>query len=170
MCKHEQTGVCNWSSIVLGACPTDTYGRCYIWFIEDGICYRIIAASKNVRYIVIFSCQVARCSKIYPLLSAQELQLNLFSNKAVLLSCFSFLHTFLQITTLINHKDKPKKSERTLAAIHRVGQAVSVAVGRFVAVGEAIAAENQELKDEMGQACFEARRAGEHLWLGLVFT
>uniref|UniRef100_A0A7N9AUE5 Alpha-catulin n=1 Tax=Mastacembelus armatus TaxID=205130 RepID=A0A7N9AUE5_9TELE len=66
-----------------------------------------------------------------------------------------------QITTLINHKDKPKKSERTLTAIHRVGQAVSAAVGRFVAVGEAIAAENQELKDEMGQACFEARRAGD---------
>uniref|UniRef100_A0A8D0A4J3 Alpha-catulin n=1 Tax=Sander lucioperca TaxID=283035 RepID=A0A8D0A4J3_SANLU len=66
-----------------------------------------------------------------------------------------------QITTLINHKDKPKKSERTLAAIHRVGQAVSVAVGRFVTVGEAIATENQELKDEMGQACFEARRAGD---------
>ncbi|XP_056154153.1 alpha-catulin isoform X1 [Lampris incognitus] len=66
-----------------------------------------------------------------------------------------------QITTLINHKEKPKKSERTLAAIHKVGQAVSVAVGRFVAVGEAIAAENQELKEEMGQACFEARRAGD---------
>uniref|UniRef100_A0A1A8HEL6 Alpha-catulin n=1 Tax=Nothobranchius korthausae TaxID=1143690 RepID=A0A1A8HEL6_9TELE len=66
-----------------------------------------------------------------------------------------------QITTLINHKDKPKKSERTLAAIHRVGQTVNVAVGRFVAVGEAIASENQELKDEMGQACFEARRAGD---------
>lgn len=78
------------------------------------------------------------------------------------------LHTFLQITTLINHKDKPKKSERTLAAIHRVGQAVSVAVGRFVAVGEAIATENQELKDEMGQACFEARRAGRRLWLDFI--
>ncbi|XP_075900059.1 alpha-catulin isoform X1 [Nelusetta ayraudi] len=66
-----------------------------------------------------------------------------------------------QITTLINHKDKPKKSERTQAAVQRVGQAVSVAVGRFVAVGEAIASENQELKDEMGQACLEARRAGD---------
>ncbi|RVE66992.1 hypothetical protein OJAV_G00112830 [Oryzias javanicus] len=66
-----------------------------------------------------------------------------------------------QITTLINHKDKPKKSERTLTAIHRVGQAVNLTVGRFVAVGEAIASENQELKDEMGQACFEARRAGD---------
>ena len=77
---------------------------------------------------------------------------------------------FLQITTLINHKDKPKKSERTLAAIHRVGQAVSVAVGRFVAVGEAIATENQELKDEMGQACFEARRAGRLLLCTRHFT
>ncbi|XP_061903165.1 alpha-catulin isoform X2 [Entelurus aequoreus] len=66
-----------------------------------------------------------------------------------------------QITTLINHKDRPKKSERTLVAIHRVGQAVNAAVGRFVAVGEAIAAENHELKDEMGHACFEARRAGD---------
>lgn len=79
--------------------------------------------------------------------------------------CLFFPRVFLQITTLINHKDKPKKSERTLAAIHRVGQAVNVAVGRFVAVGEAIATENQELKDEMGQACFEARRAGRSLQL-----
>uniref|UniRef100_A0A8C2C6W1 Alpha-catulin n=1 Tax=Cyprinus carpio TaxID=7962 RepID=A0A8C2C6W1_CYPCA len=65
-----------------------------------------------------------------------------------------------QITTLINHKDKLKKTEKTLRAVQRVGQAVSVAVGRFVAVGEAIAAENEDLKDEMGLACFEARRAG----------
>lgn len=66
-----------------------------------------------------------------------------------------------QITTLINHKDKPKKSEKTLCAIQRVGQAVSAAVGRFVSVGEAIATENEELKEEMGLACLEARRAGE---------
>ncbi|KAM9775924.1 alpha-catulin isoform 2-T2 [Syngnathus typhle] len=65
------------------------------------------------------------------------------------------------ITTLINHKERPRKSERTLVAIQRVGQAVSVAVGRFVAVGEAIALEHHELKDEMGHACFEARRAGD---------
>ncbi|XP_066531498.1 alpha-catulin isoform X3 [Hoplias malabaricus] len=65
-----------------------------------------------------------------------------------------------QITTLINHKDKVKKTEKTLRAIQKVGQAVSVAVGRFVAVGEAIALENEELKEEMGHACFEARRAG----------
>ncbi|KAL0961909.1 hypothetical protein UPYG_G00333240 [Umbra pygmaea] len=65
-----------------------------------------------------------------------------------------------QITTLINHKDKPKKSDRTQHAIQRVGQAVSAAVGRFVAV-VAIAAENEEMKEEMGVACFEARRAGD---------
>ncbi len=70
------------------------------------------------------------------------------------------LFVSFQITTLINHKDKLKKTEKTLRAIQRVGQAVSVAVSRFVAVGEAIAAENEDLKDEMGLACFEARRAG----------
>ncbi len=57
------------------------------------------------------------------------------------------LFVSFQITTLINHKDKLKKTEKTLRAIQRVGQAVSVAVGRFVAVGEAIAAENEDLKD-----------------------
>uniref|UniRef100_A0A8C9WIF0 Alpha-catulin n=1 Tax=Scleropages formosus TaxID=113540 RepID=A0A8C9WIF0_SCLFO len=73
-----------------------------------------------------------------------------------------------QITTLINHKDKPKKTERTLRAIQKVGQAVSIAVGRFVTVGEAIAVENEELKEEMGLACFEARRAQE-IYPSLLF-
>jgi len=41
-----------------------------------------------------------------------------------------------------------------------VGQAVNLAVGRFVTVGEAIANENHELKEEMSIACIEARRAG----------
>ncbi|XP_015261913.1 PREDICTED: alpha-catulin [Gekko japonicus] len=66
-----------------------------------------------------------------------------------------------QITTLINHKDKPKRSDKTLKAIQQVGQAVNLAVGRFVTVGEAIANENQELKEEMNVACIEAKRAGE---------
>ncbi|NXW01489.1 CTNL1 protein, partial [Fregetta grallaria] len=66
-----------------------------------------------------------------------------------------------QITTLINHKDKLKRSDKTLQAIQRVGQAVNLAVGRFVTVGEAIANENHELKEEMSVACIEARRAGE---------
>ncbi|XP_039382399.1 alpha-catulin isoform X3 [Mauremys reevesii] len=65
------------------------------------------------------------------------------------------------ITTLINHKDKPKRSDKTLQAIQRVGQAVNLAVGRFVTVGEAIANENRELKEEMSIACIEAKRAGE---------
>ncbi|KAG8442532.1 hypothetical protein GDO86_011362 [Hymenochirus boettgeri] len=66
-----------------------------------------------------------------------------------------------QITTLINHKEKPKKSEKTLLAIQRVGQAVNQAVARFVTVGETIGNENRELKEEMNFACSEARRAGE---------
>ncbi|XP_039185173.1 alpha-catulin isoform X2 [Crotalus tigris] len=66
-----------------------------------------------------------------------------------------------QITTLINHKDKPKKSDKTLKAVQQVGQAVNLAVGKFVMVGEAIAKENQELKEEMKAACTEAKQAGE---------
>uniref|UniRef100_A0A8C4SVB7 Alpha-catulin n=1 Tax=Erpetoichthys calabaricus TaxID=27687 RepID=A0A8C4SVB7_ERPCA len=76
-------------------------------------------------------------------------------------SLYQYIAFFsFQITTLINHKDKPKKSEKTLHAIQRVGQAVNLAVGRFVTVGEAIALENEELKEEMSFACLEARRAG----------
>ncbi|XP_068092805.1 alpha-catulin isoform X2 [Hyperolius riggenbachi] len=73
----------------------------------------------------------------------------------------SFWQSILQITTLINHKEKTKKSEKTLQAIQRVGQAVNQAVTRFVTVGETIANENRELKEEMSFACSEARRAGE---------
>ncbi|XP_035247233.1 alpha-catulin-like isoform X2 [Anguilla anguilla] len=66
-----------------------------------------------------------------------------------------------QITTLINHKDKLKKSGKTQRALQRLGQAVSVAVGRFVTVGQVIATENLELREEMSLACSEARRAGD---------
>ncbi|XP_060054969.1 alpha-catulin [Erinaceus europaeus] len=66
-----------------------------------------------------------------------------------------------QITTLINHKDSTKKSDKTLQAIQRVGQAVNLAVGRFVKVGEAIANENWDLKGEINTACIEAKQAGE---------
>ncbi|KAM6183147.1 alpha-catulin [Erethizon dorsatum] len=66
-----------------------------------------------------------------------------------------------QITTLINHKDNTRKSDKTLQAIQRVGQAVNLAVGRFVKVGEAIANENWDLKEEINIACIEAKQAGE---------
>lgn len=67
---------------------------------------------------------------------------------------------YFQITTLINHKDNTKKSDKTLQAIQRVGQAVNLAVGRFVKVGEAIANENWDLKEEINIACIEAKQAG----------
>uniref|UniRef100_A0A452UNN7 Alpha-catulin n=1 Tax=Ursus maritimus TaxID=29073 RepID=A0A452UNN7_URSMA len=71
------------------------------------------------------------------------------------------LCTQCRITTLINHKDNTKKSDKTLQAIQRVGQAVNLAVGRFVKVGEAIANENWDLKEEINIACIEAKQAGE---------
>ena len=66
----------------------------------------------------------------------------------------------MQITTLVNAKEKPIRSERTLAALVRVGQAVNLAVERFVGVGEAIACDNQEIQREMCDACRDARTAG----------
>ncbi|XP_055928368.1 alpha-catulin-like isoform X2 [Argiope bruennichi] len=65
-----------------------------------------------------------------------------------------------QITTLVNAKEKPIKSEKTLRAIVHVGQAVNFAVQKFVSVGEAIADDNCEIKSDMYEACKDARTAG----------
>ena len=69
-----------------------------------------------------------------------------------------------QITTLVNHREKPRLSERTLQALERVGQAVNMAVGRFVTVGDSIVEDHPELRQEMEQACREARSAGMHVY------
>lgn len=66
-----------------------------------------------------------------------------------------------QITTLVNHKEKSKRSEKTCRAIERVGQAVHLAVEKFVAVGETIANDNYDIREDMTAACREARLAGE---------
>lgn len=75
---------------------------------------------------------------------------------------------YLQISTLVQHRsERPHitsaTSERTLRAIGRVGQAVNLAVERFVTVGEAIADDNHDIKQDMYDACKEARAAGELL-------
>ena len=75
----------------------------------------------------------------------------------------------MQITTLVNAKEKPIHSERTLTALVRVGQAVNLAVERFVAVGEAIARDNPEIQRDMCDACRDARTAGmSHIFLMVV--
>ena len=61
----------------------------------------------------------------------------------------------------MNHKEKSKVSEKTLRILVQVGQVVNQAVGNFVSVGESIADENPEIKNEMCEACQEARQAGE---------
>ncbi|XP_062615012.1 alpha-catulin-like [Saccostrea cucullata] len=65
-----------------------------------------------------------------------------------------------QITTLVNHKERPRVTEKTTQALVRVGQAVCLAVERFVSVGQTIADENPEISTDMCQACMEARNAG----------
>ena len=47
------------------------------------------------------------------------------------------------------------------SAVARVGQAVNVAVERFVTVGEAIADDYPEVRQGMYEACKEARQAGK---------
>jgi hypothetical protein len=74
----------------------------------------------------------------------------------------------LQISTLINHHNECTTavgmgvgSARALRAVARVGQAVNLAVDRFVTVGETIADDNPEIRDDMYDSCKEARSAGE---------
>lgn len=61
----------------------------------------------------------------------------------------------------MSHRERPLCSDRSLRAVARVGQAVNLAVERFVTVGETIADGNPEIRDDMYQACKRARDAGE---------
>ncbi|XP_075214953.1 alpha-catenin related [Lycorma delicatula] len=65
-----------------------------------------------------------------------------------------------QISTLVSHRERALCSDRSVRAVARVGQAVNLAVERFVTVGETIADDNPEIKTEMYLACKEARAAG----------
>lgn len=74
---------------------------------------------------------------------------------------FNNLSCILQISTLVTHRERPFCSERSVRALARVGQAVNLAIERFVTVGETIADDNPEIKCEMYQACKDARSAGK---------
>ncbi|XP_067141907.1 alpha-catulin-like [Centruroides vittatus] len=65
-----------------------------------------------------------------------------------------------QITTLVNAKARPIKSQRTIHTIVQVGQAVNIAIEQFVNVGEAIADDNPEIRQDIYEACRDARNAG----------
>ena len=52
------------------------------------------------------------------------------------------------------------KKEHSRHAAIRIGEAVNLAVERFVTVGETIADEYPEIKGGMEEACKEARSAG----------
>ncbi|CAL7948667.1 unnamed protein product [Xylocopa violacea] len=71
------------------------------------------------------------------------------------------LHPLIkQISTLVSHRERPLCSDRSIRAVARVGQAVNLAVERFVTVGETIADGNPEIREDMYQACKRARDAG----------
>ena len=56
-------------------------------------------------------------------------------------------------------------TEKTARALAKVGEVVSLAVDRFVTVGESIGDENPELRNEMCETCWEARQAGRMIGL-----
>lgn len=61
----------------------------------------------------------------------------------------------------MSHRERPLCSGRSYRAVDRIGQAVNLAVERFITVGETIADNNPEIKQDMYEACKEARVAGE---------
>ncbi|KZC05580.1 PREDICTED: alpha-catulin [Dufourea novaeangliae] len=65
-----------------------------------------------------------------------------------------------QISTLVSYKERSQCSCRSYRAVDRIGQAVNLAVERFVTVGETIADNNPEIKVDMYHACEEARVCG----------
>ncbi|XP_050691907.1 alpha-catulin-like isoform X3 [Eriocheir sinensis] len=74
----------------------------------------------------------------------------------------SLLPLVTEISTLVSSPGERGGAgcDKTARALQRVGQAVNVAVDRFVTVGETIADDNPEIKVDMYEACKEARAAG----------
>lgn len=72
-----------------------------------------------------------------------------------------------QISTLVQHRAEhgaaTVASEKALRAIGRVGQSVNLAMERFVAVADKIGDDNPDIKQDMYDACKEARAAGERI-------
>lgn len=75
---------------------------------------------------------------------------------------YLYFYFSFQITTLVNHKEKAKFTEKTSRSLIRVGQGVALAVEKFVSVGQTIATENLEISEDMCEACEEARMAGKY--------
>lgn len=72
-------------------------------------------------------------------------------------------HILFQISLLV----EPRNAESGCGilrhnAVARVGQAINVAVERFVTVGETIAEDYSDVQEAMYEACKEARQAGRH--------
>ncbi|XP_046916901.2 alpha-catenin related isoform X1 [Dermatophagoides farinae] len=65
-----------------------------------------------------------------------------------------------RISSFAKLRERPIRNDKQLRAIVRVGQSVNFAVERFASVGEAIADDNPEIRNEMYDACKDARTAG----------
>eukprot|EP00794_Sanderia_malayensis_P017640 gene17640-19395_t len=66
-----------------------------------------------------------------------------------------------QITTLVNLKEKIKLTDSSRAILKRIGEDLQKAIGTFTEVGQAIAAENEDISADMNDACSEAIQSGD---------
>ena len=88
----------------------------------------------------------------------------------ILFLLMTILLFYFQISSLVTSPSErgitgPRMGDgkQQARALCRVGQAVNVAVDRFVTVGETIADDNPEIKVDMYEACKEARAAGTNI-------
>lgn len=66
-----------------------------------------------------------------------------------------------QITTLVNLKEKIKLNDRARQILKNVGESLQKAIESFTDVGQAIAAENDDIMEDMTDACSEAVKSGD---------
>ena len=73
----------------------------------------------------------------------------------------TFISSLLQITTLVNIREKVKLTDKSKNILKNAGVNIQKAIDTFSNVGQAIAAENDEIANEMQDTCAEALNSGK---------
>eukprot|EP00112_Aurelia_sp_Birch-Aquarium-sp1_P021575 Seg585.1 transcript_id=Seg585.1/GoldUCD/mRNA.D3Y31 product=alpha-catulin protein_id=Seg585.1/GoldUCD/D3Y31 len=66
-----------------------------------------------------------------------------------------------QITTLVNLRERIKLTEKSKQILKEAGTSIQKAIDTYSNVGQAIAAENDDIADDMKDTCSEALKSGE---------
>lgn len=74
---------------------------------------------------------------------------------------FTFIKFSLQITTLVNLRERIRLTDKSKKVLKNAGINIQKAIDTFSSVGQAIAAENNEIANDMHDTCSEALKSGE---------